>query len=1368
MKKIKKVMATVLLLCMIGSMLVVPAAASEITASEISLNFMGKTLALGGTVQLKAIFEPEGANPTVKWESDNAAVASVDENGLVTGLANGTAVIKASVYEGQLIAECTVTVVTETDETPIVPVSGISLGEQTSLNLEPNGTAALVATVAPENATNKYVAWVSSDENVVTVDEFGVVTAHAAGFATISAIAADVDLTAEDLSMAAIANCAVTVSEPYVEPAPVLVQWISIDPASVTMNVGEGSYLSAYVNDDAANKALSWSSSDPGIVSVDNGSIYAAAPGTAYISATATDGSNVTASCTVTVNTPAPATVAVNSVVIDPAELSLDPEQTAVLNAYVNEDATDKSLTWSSSDTNIVLVDNGNIYAVAPGTAYISATANDGSGTVGYCTVTVNTPAPATVAVNSVVIDPAELSLDPEQTAVLNAYVNEDATDKSLTWSSSDTNIVLVDNGNIYAVAPGTAYISATANDGSNVTASCTVTVNTPAPAPTPTPAVVPATSVTLEPNLSELTLKVGEYADFTASVDAEATDKGLYWVSDDSAVASVDNGRVTANGSGRTTIYAVANGDTAYAACTVIVTSEPVAMFAARPNAVTDNGEGGSNNDEQQPAPADNVTPATIVLTVGGTVWAEDRKIDLSTAENGTSYALSASMSDASAATYGWTLVDGSGITLTPDTENSANCTLTVTGEGAGKIAISNGTVSRNVDFTVSAQEVTGLVSQLTLAVGEEAQLSASTKYTSGGIAWSVESGGEFVSVDDSGKVTAGSAAGNAVVRATAKDGSGVYAECAVTVETKVVNVSSVELNAERLNLKVGEKATLSANVKPGDASNKSVSWKTDSDAVATVTEGVVEAVGPGNTTITVTTADGSKTDTCIVEVTAPPTVSIVSNTTTGTELYFDINDANYTGLSARLSTGDPESGKFFTWTVTGDAGVISLSNNGSNYQNCVLDITGVGTAQIVASYEGISSQPFTVHVQKMVQTITLPDEISLKQGETYNLAAEAELTPADPASSALIWASTDGTGHISVNRDTGIITISGNAPEGQTAYISATATDPRGTTSNNCTVKVVSATIPVTNVTITRSVASLTVGNGFQFEAKVTPDNATDSTIQWTSTNPAVAEVNRNSGYVTAKGNGTAQIQASAGGKVAAVNLSVSVAPINRGELRVVASPQTISTTNGYSVLTAYVNGQVINGGVNWSVSDPNMATVSSNGVVTAKRAGSFTVTGIYDNNNTRYSGTVLITASPVITSGNYSNYDGQNIMYFKTNQTYPSWRSTDIVSVDGVVLRHGQHCYVGSSPDGYVMVALNPQYLNTLPSSVVHTIRIGPASSPAVGYFRTYTGQGTVINGVMTGDENQAALWAALCMVGILGCATILVSRRKDWNS
>ena len=126
---------------------------------------------------------------------------------------------------------------------------------------------------------------------------------------------------------------------------------------------------------------------------------------------------------------------------------------------------------------------------------------------------------------------------------------------------------------------------------------------------------------------------------------------------------------------------------------------------------------------------------------------------------------------------------------------------------------------------------------------------------------------------------------------------------------------------------------------------------------------------------------------------------------------------------------------------------------------------------------------------------------------------------------------------------------------------------------------------------------------------------------------------------------------------------------------------------------MLTAYVNGYVVQSGINWKVSDPNMATISSNGVVTAKRAGSFIVSGIYDYNGTRYEGNVLITATPVITSGNYSTYDGQNVMYFKTNQTYPSWRSTDIVSVDGVVLRHGQHCYVGSSPTAMCWLHLTP---------------------------------------------------------------------------
>ena len=120
--------------------------------------------------------------------------------------------------------------------------------------------------------------------------------------------------------------------------------------------------------------------------------------------------------------------------------------------------------------------------------------------------------------------------------------------------------------------------------------------------------------------------------------------------------------------------------------------------------------------------------------------------------------------------------------------------------------------------------------------------------------------------------------------------------------------------------------------------------------------------------------------------------------------------------------------------------------------------------------------------------------------------------------------------------------------------------------------------------------------------------------------------------------------------------------------------------------------------------------------------------------------------------------------NIMYFKTNEVYTAWSANHKVVVDGYVLTHGQPCYVGSSPDGYVLVALNPSFLNYLSPSVVHTIQIGVPGAAATGYFKAY-GYSSSIYGVKTGDESQPALWAALCMMSVLGMGAILIIRRKD---
>ena len=165
---------------------------------------------------------------------------------------------------------------------------------------------------------------------------------------------------------------------------------------------------------------------------------------------------------------------AVTSVALDKTTLALTVGDAAVqLTATVApEDATDKTVTWSSDKTSVATVDaTGNVTAVAEGTATITATAGDKTAT---CTVTVKA---ATIAVTSVALDKSELALTVGDAAVqLTATVAPDnATDKTVTWSSDKTSVATVDaTGKVTAVAEGTATITAKAGDK---TATCTVTV---------------------------------------------------------------------------------------------------------------------------------------------------------------------------------------------------------------------------------------------------------------------------------------------------------------------------------------------------------------------------------------------------------------------------------------------------------------------------------------------------------------------------------------------------------------------------------------------------------------------------------------------------------------------------------------------------------------------------------------------------------------------------------------------------------------------------------------------------------------------------------------------------------------------------
>ena len=333
---------------------------------------------------------------------------------------------------------------------------------------------------------------------------------------------------------------------------------VTLDKTDLTLDVNDTEKLTATVNpNDATNKTVTWKSDKPEIVEVDsNGNVTAKAAGTATITATV-DGKSV--SCKVTVN--GQTTVPVASVELNQTTLELIAGKEATLTATVKpDDATNKTVTWSSNNETVATVDNnGKVTAKAAGEATITAKAGDKTAT---CTVTVTK---ADVAVESVTLDQSSLELIAGKEATLTATVKPDnATNRTVAWESNATNVATVDNnGKVTAKAAGEAIITAKVGDKQ---ATCNVKV---------TAADVAVESVTL--NQSSLELVAGKEATLTATVKPDnATNRTVAWESDATNVATVDNsGKVTAVSEGTATITAKAGEQTA--TCKITVTKADV-----------------------------------------------------------------------------------------------------------------------------------------------------------------------------------------------------------------------------------------------------------------------------------------------------------------------------------------------------------------------------------------------------------------------------------------------------------------------------------------------------------------------------------------------------------------------------------------------------------------------------------------------------------------------------------------------------------------------------------------------------------------------------------------------------------------------
>ena len=340
--------------------------------------------------------------------------------------------------------------------TDVIHVSSVSLDKTNYVFHSVGETMTLGATILPIDATEKKVEWSTSNEAVAIVSANGQVKAISNGTAIISVNTLDQNKTA---------SCEISVAQNVTD--------ITLNKSSVSLNEGDTQQLNATVTpDNAFDKTLTWSSSNESVATVDeNGKVKAISKGTATIKVTAEDGSGVSASCSVTVIR------LVSSIVLDKTSIIIYNNKSEALSATViPSSATKTGITWSSSNTSVAMVSNsGIVTGISRGTTTITATAQDESNVKAICDVEVKQ------YVTDIKLNKTSLSLNKGETETLDATISPDnANNKTLIWTSSDTSVATVDQyGNVKGVSAfgGSVTITATANDGSGISASCKVSV---------------------------------------------------------------------------------------------------------------------------------------------------------------------------------------------------------------------------------------------------------------------------------------------------------------------------------------------------------------------------------------------------------------------------------------------------------------------------------------------------------------------------------------------------------------------------------------------------------------------------------------------------------------------------------------------------------------------------------------------------------------------------------------------------------------------------------------------------------------------------------------------------------------------------
>lgn len=407
--------------------------------------------------------------------------------------------------------------------------------------------------------------------------------------------------------------------------------------------------------------------------------------------------------------------------------------------------------------------------------------------------------------------------------------------------------------------------------------------------------------------------------------------------------------------------------------------------------------------------------------------------------------------------------------------------------------------------------------------------------------------------------------------------------------LKTIHIPVESISLNYSSTNLNVGNNVNLVATVLPENADNKSISWVSSNPNIASVNSGLVTAISPGNVIIYAISNENSNIiGTCEVSVHQPlqaialnpKNISLTaSQTFDGYSLTFYPTNADNKKVIWQSSDTDvvtiDSTGKISA-IKGGEAKILVISIENSN-------IKDEGTVTVIQPVTGIS-------INK--------SSIELTEDDSEQLFAS--VLPENASNKSVNWTSSD-------------VSIAMVSPDGTVYGIKAGQATIMATTVDGgfvalCKVTVKAKTVLASNIVLSANSEIIAVGETLQLNATISPDNTTNKTINWTSTNTQVASVSA-LGLVTALSEGSTQIIASSvdGSNLSAIcDLTVENQFVKITQIKISPSNARIAVGNSLTLSALVSPDNATNPAIAWSSTNPSVATVSDDGKVTAVEDG------------------------------------------------------------------------------------------------------------------------------------------------------------------